>query len=127
MSNIHPSTGLPLSELDFRMPEFRDAKIEDYEFRGDGKIVRKDRWETGLRRIAYALGFNSRDGFEIDDVVTEAQKIGSKEPIAYMCPDNCGCLWRDNHDDTLTLFGANSKSCQTCEFMGLNELIPLFK
>ena len=37
-----------VTEEDFRMPEFRGAKVEDYEFRKDGKIVRKDRWERGI-------------------------------------------------------------------------------
>lgn len=58
-----------VTEQDLRMPEFRDAKVEDLEFRDDGKIVRKDRWERGMFSIAYAMGFNSREGFEITDVV----------------------------------------------------------
>ena len=36
---------------DFIMPEYRGKNPDDYEFRGDGKIVRKDRWETGIHRI----------------------------------------------------------------------------
>ncbi|MEG0969430.1 MAG: hypothetical protein RSG92_29145, partial [Pseudomonas sp.] len=55
---------MKVTERDFRMPEFRDAKPEDYEFRGDGKIVRKDRWETGIYSIRYALGDRRRE-FEI--------------------------------------------------------------
>jgi hypothetical protein len=78
MSNIHPQTGLPLSELDFRMPEYRHAKIEDYEFRSDGKLVRKDRWETGLRSIAYYMGFSSREGFEIEEVVEAVRNLAEK-------------------------------------------------
>jgi hypothetical protein len=62
-----------VTERDLRMPEFRDAKVEDLEFRRDGKIVRKDRWETGMHRIASALGFSSREGFEIDDVVAAVE------------------------------------------------------
>jgi thymidylate synthase (FAD) len=27
----------------------------------------------------------------------------------------CGCLWRDNHDDTVSLFNADQKSCPECE------------
>ncbi|MNJ24237.1 hypothetical protein D3C77_186460 [compost metagenome] len=37
-----------VAELDFRRPEFRNARVEDYEFRDDGTIVRKDRWVTGI-------------------------------------------------------------------------------
>ena len=57
-----------VTERDFRQPEFLDANPDDYEFRADGAIVRKDRWETGFRRIVSSAGFSSRD-FEIDDVV----------------------------------------------------------
>jgi hypothetical protein len=49
----------------------------------------------------------------------------NREPVAYMCPKGCGCLWRDNHDGTMSLYGPNSKSCQDCEFMSLNSLIPV--
>lgn len=62
------STDRTVREEDFRMPEFRGADPKDYEFRGDGKIVRKDRWETGIGRIRSALG-DYRSEFEIDDVV----------------------------------------------------------
>lgn len=55
-------------EQDFRRPEFRDAKVEDYEFRDDGAIVRKDRWERGLRDIA-SMVVGSRSKFEVKDVV----------------------------------------------------------
>jgi hypothetical protein len=58
-----------VTERDLRMPEFADAKPEDMEFRDDGTLVRKDRWETGFRSVAYATGCNRRSGFEIDEVV----------------------------------------------------------
>ena len=74
----HPATGLPVSEYDFRMHEFRDAKVEDYEWREDGKLVRKDRWENGMRSIAYALGFDAREGFEIEDVVALARELAAR-------------------------------------------------
>lgn len=57
-----------VTEADFRMPEFRDAKVEDYEFRLDGKLVRKDRWQNGIHRMVSILGQNNRD-FEIVDVL----------------------------------------------------------
>ena len=57
-----------VTERDIRMPEFRDAKIEDLEFREDGKIVRKDRWETAVHSIRYALGDRRRE-FEVTDIV----------------------------------------------------------
>ena len=64
-----------VTERDLRKPEFADAKVEDLEFRDDGELVRKDRWETGLRSIAYALGFNGRGGFEIHEVVYRVDQL----------------------------------------------------
>lgn len=63
-----------VTEEDFRMPEFRGAKVEDYEFRKDGKIVRKDRWERGIYRINEALGDPRRE-FEIDDIVSAVRAL----------------------------------------------------
>lgn len=55
-----------VTERDFRKDEFYHANPEDYEFREDGKVVRKDRWEMGLRSIATKLGVY-RD-WEIEDI-----------------------------------------------------------
>ena len=63
-----------VTERDFRMPEFRDADPEDYEFRKDGKIVRKDRWKSGIHRVREALGDN-RDEFEIDEIVAAVEAL----------------------------------------------------
>lgn len=72
-----------VTENDFRAPEFRDAKCEDYEFRADGKIVRKDRWENGIHSIRNRLaeaGVESMKGreFEISDVVAEVSILIKK-------------------------------------------------
>ncbi|MCD7096956.1 hypothetical protein [Stenotrophomonas sp. MMGLT7] len=71
-----------VTERDFRMPEFRDADPADYEFRGDGKIVRKDRWETGIHQIRAALGDRVRPEFEIDEVVEAVRTIVDRMPDA---------------------------------------------
>ena len=63
-----------VTELDFRMPEFRNAKVEDYEFRGDGKLVRKDRWENGIHKIRAIIGQNSLE-FEIENVVEQVREV----------------------------------------------------
>jgi hypothetical protein len=63
-----------VTERDFRMPEFRDADPNDYEFRADGKIVRKDRWENGIHSIRHALG-DSRREFEIEDIVRAVRAL----------------------------------------------------
>lgn len=58
---------------DFIMPQFRGKNPKDYEFRDDGKIVRKDRWENGIHKIHNLLVENSfmpdEPEFEISDVV----------------------------------------------------------
>lgn len=66
-------------ERDIRMPEFRDAKFEELEFREDGKVVRKDRWETGIRLIRGALGDERRE-FEIDDIVQAVEALVATVP-----------------------------------------------
>lgn len=63
-----------VTERDFRLPEFRDANPDDYEFRGDGKIVRKDRWETGIHRIKNLIDPHSKE-FEIDELVERIKEI----------------------------------------------------
>lgn len=68
-----------ITEADLRMPEFRNAKLEDLEFRSDGKIVRKDRWENGIHRIRRALGDRRRE-FEIDDVVQAVNALVATFP-----------------------------------------------
>lgn len=67
-----------VTEKDLRIPEFREAKLEDLEFREDGKIVRKDRWERGIRRIVGMVGMSSRD-FEIDEVIEKVRSLAHVE------------------------------------------------
>lgn len=66
-----------VTEFDLRAPEFKhpDVKPEDFERRADGAIVRKDRWETGIRRVANALDMSVRE-FEISDVIDAAAQAG---------------------------------------------------
>lgn len=108
-------TNREVTEQDFRMPEYRDAKPEDYEFRADGKLVRKDRWERGIRSIVGILGM-SRDDFEVDDVINhvkvliESDSIGAGrlnnakialKRIKKILDDNClDALRGDNQKDS---------------------------
>lgn len=68
-----------VTEEDFRMPEFRGKDPKDYEFRADGKVVRKDRWESAIHSIRYALGDNRRE-FEILDIVAAVQAMVATIP-----------------------------------------------
>ena len=64
---------------DFIIPEFRGKKISDYEVRADGKVVRKDRWENGIRRIRNMLIeaklLPDSVEFEIIDVINAVDKL----------------------------------------------------
>jgi hypothetical protein len=68
-----------VTEFDFRKPEFLHAKVEDYEFREDGKIVRKDRFRRAIFDIVYILGMNSFD-FETIDVTNAVYGLVNQYP-----------------------------------------------
>lgn len=68
-----------VTEEDFRLPEFRGKDPKDYEFRRDGKVVRKDRWETAIHSIRYALGDERRE-FEIADIVATVRALVATFP-----------------------------------------------
>lgn len=61
-------------EKDLRDPAFREGDISEYEFRADGKIVRKDRFERGMRDIASII-FGPRHGYEVDEVVAAVHRL----------------------------------------------------
>jgi hypothetical protein len=61
------------------MPEFRGKDPKDYEFRADGKVVRKDRWETAIHSIRDALGDN-RHEFEVLDIVDAVRAMVATIP-----------------------------------------------
>lgn len=65
-------------EADFRMPEFRDANTEDYEFRADGKLVRKDRWEKAVSTIRHLVGVDGRD-YEISEIIDAVEKLAADQ------------------------------------------------
>lgn len=63
-----------VTEQDLRAPQFKGMKVEDLEFRENGDIVRKDRWETTVRRIACQI-VGSRSKFECDEIVDAVDKL----------------------------------------------------
>lgn len=81
-----------VTERDFRKEEFKDAKPEDYEFRADGEVVRKDRWERAIKSIAFAAGFGGRKEWEISDVVKRVREVFADEE-AWMAIERID--WRD--------------------------------
>lgn len=64
-----------VTERDFRMQQFRDADPADYEMRDDGRIVRRDRWEMTVRKIAGLMGYDAREGFETDLLVMTVSSL----------------------------------------------------
>ena len=77
----------------------------------------------------YLIEVNNKTFGEYENLVDKLSNELSKpdpEPVAYMCPDKCGCLWRDNKDGTMSLFGPKSKSCDVCENLPLVGMMPLY-
>lgn len=67
-----------VTENDFRMPEYRGEKPEDYEFNANGIPVRKDRWYTAIQEIRCMVGVNGR-AYEIRDVIDAVQALSARE------------------------------------------------
>ena len=69
----------PAELNDIIIPEFRGKHPKDYEVREDGKVVRKDRWENGIRRIRSMLVeaklLPDSAEFEIIDVINAVDKL----------------------------------------------------
>ncbi len=61
-----------VTERDLRRPGMEDSKPEEFEFREDGELVRKDRWQQGIRRIAAAL--RTSRNFDINDIVGRVEE-----------------------------------------------------
>lgn len=64
-----------VTERDMRDPKYGRGEPCEFEFRDDGAIVRKDRWEMGIRKIAAILGNSARATFEIAEVVDRVQDM----------------------------------------------------
>lgn len=69
------TTKRAVTERDFWQPRFVGQKPDDYEFRDDGEIVRKDRWEMAIRRIGSRLGCLESREFEISDIEAAIEKL----------------------------------------------------
>ena len=71
-----------VTERDLRRPEFRDADPSDLEWREDGSLARRDRWERGIREIASIVGLDPRKDLEIADVVAAVRLAVTQRPKA---------------------------------------------
>lgn len=88
-----------VTERDFRQPEFANAKVEDYEFRDDGKLVRKDRWEMGIRKLASILRF--LHDWEISEVLQAVDALEIAANPEYVCL-NPKCAMQGRRSDFLS-------------------------
>lgn len=70
------ATGLPERTVE-RMHRAIVCAESEFEIRGDGKRVRKDRWQVTVRRIV-ALIHGNRHEFECDDVVEDVRRLVPK-------------------------------------------------
>lgn len=70
-------------ERDLRAPAYREGAPNEYEFRSDGAIVRKDRFQTGMRDIA-AIVFGCGNDYEIADVIKAIHMLKSTRLIEAM-------------------------------------------
>lgn len=72
--------GNQVTELDLRMPEFRDPKLklEDLEFDDEGFVVRKDRFKCAMHKISGMLhgvnGLSARSSWTCDQVIEAVNK-----------------------------------------------------
>lgn len=70
-----------VTELDLRRPEFQDPKLkpEHFEFDSTGEVVRKDRFERGMRKIASILhgvnGLSPSGSWNVEQVVEAVQIV----------------------------------------------------
>lgn len=94
-------------EQDLRAPEFRHGKPEEYERRSDGKIVRKDRFKTGMQNIA-SIVFGARHEYEIPEVVDAVRGLA-------------GMQLRDAINDTKDVYHSEPKAIEALDY--LNNLI----
>jgi hypothetical protein len=88
-----------VTELDFRRPEFLHANVEDYEIRPDGQVVRKDRWEKGIRKIASILRIPG--DWEISEVVQAVDALELAANPEYVCI-NPKCAMQGRRSDFLS-------------------------
>lgn len=67
-----------VTEQDIRLPQFRDANLDDLEFDGSGEVVRKDRFEKSMRKLQGVFhgvnGLSGRSTWTCEQVVDAAKQ-----------------------------------------------------
>ena len=93
-----------VTEQDLRHPDFKEGTPDDYEFREDGAIVRKDRWERGLRKIAGYFGMGGRGEWEISEVEQAVYRLVAEREATAAQVDIAGTEDCRAVDDTMFTF-----------------------
>lgn len=75
-----------VTERDIRLPQFKDAELDDLEFDSSGDVVRKDRFETSMRKIQGILRgewlVGSKCGWTCEQVVDAVKQITQIKDLA---------------------------------------------
>lgn len=71
--------------------------------------------------IAYTREMIARHSLATPAPSVEAVEL----PPMYLCPNGCGCAWRDNLNGTMSLYDGNQKACGVCETLPLKDLVPV--
>jgi len=75
-----------VTERDIRLPQFKDAELDDLEFDSSGDVVRKDRFKTSMRKIQGILhgvnGLSARSGWTCEQVVDAVKQITQIKDLA---------------------------------------------
>lgn len=72
-------------------------------------------------------GYDKRQWADFEAELWRSTTHSPMQPFAYVCPVLCGCMWRNNGDGTMSLFGKRSQSCEICEPLSLDKLVPLYR
>ena len=130
MNTPTTTTNKKVTENDFRLPQYKDANPDDYEFLIDGTIARKDRYYTALNTIRHLVGISSRS-YEIEDIIKAVETlshyqhgwetISSDNPI-YPKP-HTHVEVRLNDGSTLRNSSINSNNCWSWNNKPITDVI----
>lgn len=102
------------------------SRLKSFEEKRSLKVADESIDDTAIDLMNYAILYLGYKRCAITKRQRYPLSTALREPWAYLCPSGCGCTWRDNKDNTMSLFGPNSKSCEVCEKLPLSQLVPLY-
>lgn len=97
------------------------GRASEYETRGDGQLVRKDRWKVGFGNIVTIL-IGSRSEYEIDDIVEKVRVIAEAARADYETGGNgtpgSAPVWGPCPADCNEGMATYDKECDVCHGRG---------